>query len=174
MSKSCDCHWAGGFIKFKELLRQETDEVVVAKVKVDSLFDFYGQTPARMRVSIEKVYQGKIASDYAIIIGDEGASCSVSLEEFVAWKDWIAILYPYDTQENKYELIACGASYLKVEGDEVIGIVANNDSRTPERMALIDLESKLTSSQGSSWMIVALILLAIAFIILLLKKVRRQ
>jgi hypothetical protein len=107
---ACRCVWAGPFTK----VALATELVVLADVKS---YERHG-----MDVAVIEVLKGKEDRRTIRVWGDDGALCRPYVATFPRGTRWILALQR-EPGSGDYAISGCGAFWLAVKGDQVVGRV---------------------------------------------------
>ena len=121
---ACRCLWAGPFTK----VALATELVVLADVKS---YERHG-----MDVVVIEVLKGKEDRRTIRVWGDDGALCRPYVSTFPRGSRWILALQR-EPASGDYAISGCGAFWLAVKGDKVVGRVAATKRDAPDESVLL-------------------------------------
>lgn len=120
---ACTCAWGGPFMK----VARNTEVIVQAKVVT------YDRKKQSMIVKITEVYSGNIKRKNIRVWGDNGMLCRPYVTTFPIGSEWVFALNgqgskPKYNSDNRYAISVCGAYWLRVRGNKVIGYIDKGKS----------------------------------------------
>jgi hypothetical protein len=104
--------------------------------------------PLSMTVDVKEIYQGTTKLSKVIVWGDNGIICRPYVTQFPIGTEWVLALSEDSwTKKGELAISACGAYWLSVQRNNVIGKVTKGSSNAkPQVMSLPDLRKLLKAA----------------------------